>query len=320
MRDVHPAGLAWDMSNAGLPDWKLFERLRAHPRIFQLPFIVYGQFQGEEPAITSVIMKPVSDKTLMGTLLALRLKKAQTPILIVDDDATARDLYRQLAMQALPGHSIQVAENGVQALAMMENTVPGLVILDLMMPEMDGFTVLEKMRSQSATRAVPVIIVSGHLLTSEDVRRLDHRGVIFHSKDILTETEMVTVLQETMEDVKGLAQPTSLLVKQALVYLHQNYADTALSRQKLAQVINVSPQHLDRIFREELNLSVTKYLNRFRIQRAKELLLRTPDSITTIALRVGYNDAAYFNRVFRELANQSPGAYRKHDIREQSEQ
>lgn len=320
MRDVHPAGLAWDMSNAELADWSLFERLRAHPRIFQLPFIVYGQFQGEEPAITDVIMKPVSDKTLMGTLLALSPKQAQTPILIVDDDATARELYRQIASQALPGRSIQVAENGVRALAMMENTVPGLVILDLMMPEMDGFTVLEKMRSHSATRSVPVIVVSGYLLTPEDVRRLDHRGVVFHSKDILTDTEMVAVFQEMIGDAKGLAQPTSLLVKQALVYLHQNYADTALSRQLVAQAISVSPQHLDRIFREELNLSVTKYLNRFRIQRAKELLLQTPESITTIALRVGYNDAAYFNRVFRELENQSPGAYRKHGTREKTGQ
>lgn len=320
MQDVHPAGLAWDMSNAGLPEWKLFERLRAHPRIFQLPFIVYGQFQGEEPAITNVVMKPVSDKTLMGTLLALSPKKARSPILIVDDDATARDLYRQIAMQALPGRTIQVAGNGIEALALMENTIPGLVILDLMMPEMDGFTVLEKMRSQNATRTVPVIIVSGRLLTTEDVRRLDHRNVIFHSKDMLTDTEMVTVLQETLGDSKGISQPTSILVKQALVYLHQNYADTALSRQKIAQAINISPQHLDRIFREELNLSVTKYLNRFRIQRAKELLLQTADSITTIALRVGYNDAAYFNRVFRELANQSPGAYRKQDARDTTEQ
>lgn len=316
MRNVRPAGLAWDLSNAALADWKLFERLRAHPRIFQLPLIVYGQIQGEEAAFTDVIMKPVSDKTLTGTLLALSPMEAGAPILIVDDDATARDLYRQIAAKALPGRSIQVAENGVQALAMMEHMVPGLVILDLLMPEMDGFTVLEKMRSQSTTQSVPVIIVSGRLLHPEDVRRLDHRGVIFHSKDILTDREMVDVLQEIVGDVKGLTQTTSLLVKQALVYLHQNYTDTTLSRQKIAQAISVSPQHLDRIFREELNLSVIKYLNRFRIQRAKELLLQAPDSITTIALRVGYNDAAYFNRVFHDMENQSPGAYRKRGMRE----
>ncbi len=311
MRAIHPAGLAWDMSNTGLTEWKLFERLRTHPRIFQLPFIIYGQFQDETTTLTDVIMKPVSDQTFMGTLLALCPKEARSPILIVDDDATARNLYQQLAIQALPGRIIQTAQNGIQALAMMEDTIPGLVILDLMMPEMDGFTVLEKMRNQNATQSIPVIIVSGHLLTPEDVRRLDHRGVTFHGKDILTDTEMVTVFQEIVGDGKRLAQSTSLLVKQALAYLHQNYADTTLSRQKLAQAINVSPQHLDRIFREELNLSVTKYLNRFRIQRAKELLRHTSDSITAIAMRVGYNDAAYFNRVFRELENRSPGAYRK---------
>lgn len=318
LRQVHPAGLAWDMSNTGLPDWTLFEQVRSHPRIFQLPFVVYGQFPGEDQAITDVIMKPVSDKTLAGTLLALCPKETQAPILIVDDDVTARDLYRQIATQALPGRSIQVAENGVQALAIMENMVPGLVILDLMMPEMSGFTVLEKMRSQPATRTIPVIIVSGHLLTPQDVRQLDYRDVIFHSKDILTETEMVAVLQEMIKDVRGLAQPTSLLVKQSLVFIHQNYADTDLSRQKVAQAISISPQHLDRIFREELNLSMTKFLNRFRIQRAKELLLHTSDSITTIALRVGYNDAAYFNRVFHDLESQSPGAYRKHGMREKT--
>lgn len=313
VRERDLVGLAWELSHAQPADWALFERLRAHPRLVHLPVIIFGQGQGETQAITDILMKPVSDKTLVSNLIALTPPGANTPVLIIDDDARARDLYRQLVARALPGRGLLVAENGREALALMEETVPGLVLLDLMMPEMDGFTLLESMRARKPTQTVPVIVISGRLLTPDDIRRLDYRNVIFHSKEMLTETELAAVLQETIQDLSGLAQPTSLLVKQALVYLHQNYTDTVLSRQKIAQAISISPQHLDRIFREELNLSVTKYLNRFRIQRAKELLLTTADSITTIALRVGYNDAAYFNRVFRELANQSPGAYRRRD-------
>lgn len=309
LKKTRPAGLAWDLTSARPDEWKLFERLRAHPQLCQLPLIVYGEEQDAASGMTNVLMKPVSDKTILGTLIALCPAEEQRPVLIVDDDPDARALYQRLAEQALPGHRVRAAENGSQALAMMEGEVPGLVILDLVMPELDGFAVLDQMRSSAKTRHVPVVVMSGRLLSPDDVRRLDYGHVIFHSKSLLSPEETIEAIQLATSD-KTLSQATSLLVKQALVFIHQNYDRASLSRENIAEAIGASETHLDRIFRKELGLSPIECLNRFRIQQAKELLAGTSDDVTRIAFQVGFNDSAYFSRAFKKYTGESPSAYR----------
>src|SRR5258708_10895585 len=278
----------------------------------QLPLIVYGQEHSTASGMIDVLMKPISDKTLMATLIALCPDKAQGLVLIVDDDANALALYQKLAIQALPNHTIRSVENGVEALTLMEKDVPGLVVLDLMMPDVDGFAVIERMRANTKTRHVPIVVMSGRLLTSEDVRRLDYGNVVFHSKNLMTEDETSFAFQQAFSEPKSLSQPTSLLVKQALAHIHRDYSKASLSRQEIAAAIGTSKQHLDRIFSKELHLSVIEYLNRLRIQRAKDCLLHSTDDVPTFAMQVVFNDSAYFSRVFRKLVGQSPTEYRKH--------
>jgi signal transduction histidine kinase/AraC-like DNA-binding protein len=311
LRKVRPVGLAWDLGTAGSEEWVLFERLRTYPQLAQLPLIVYAEKPDSEPVMTNVLAKPISDRALIDTLIALCPLEKHRSVLVVDDDPDARQLYQALATRALPGRTIYAVENGAEALALMENEIPGLVILDLMMPEVDGFTVLQEMRTVPQTCHVPVVIMSGRLLTPDDVRRLDYGQVVFHSKNLLTEEEIAEALRQVLSDTTNLSQPTSLLVKKAVSYLHQHFHEESLSRAHIADAVGISQQHLDRIFRQEVGLSVNDYLNRLRIRRAQEYLTNTTDNITLIAMQVGFNDAAYFSRVFRKLVDQSPSDFRK---------
>jgi transcriptional regulator GlxA family with amidase domain len=102
---------------------------------------------------------------------------------------------------------------------------------------------------------------------------------------------------------------TSVLVKRAIAYFHQNY-DRPLSRQEIAKAIGVSKNYLSHIFRRELGLSPWEYLSRYRIKQAKELLSCTNNSVTEVALQVGFKNPAYFSRVFHEQTGLSPSAYR----------
>jgi YesN/AraC family two-component response regulator len=179
-----------------------------------------------------------------------------------------------------------------------------------MMPEVDGFTVLEQMRLNVRTRQVPVLVLSGKLLSLEDVRRLDYAQVIFQGKGLLSSDEALASLQRAMSGEQRLPQPTSLLVKQALAYLHQNYVNP-LTRSEISNAVGVSENYLNEIFRRELGISPLECLTRFRIQKAKELLCSSAKSITAIALQTGFDDAAYFSRVFRKVEGLSPQAYRQ---------
>jgi signal transduction histidine kinase/AraC-like DNA-binding protein/DNA-binding LacI/PurR family transcriptional regulator len=311
LREARPVGLAWDVGTVGSEEWVVFERLRTYPQLAQLPLIIYAQESEGAPAITNVLMKPSSDRDLIDILMAFCSVEKLRSVLIVDDEPDARQLYGALVAQALPGRSIYTAENGAEALSLMEEEIPGLVILDLMMPEVNGFTVLHQMRTNPKTRHVPVVIMSGRLLTSEDVRHLDYGQVVFHSKHLLTEEETTEALRQVLSDTANLSQPTSLLVKKAVSYLHQHYQEESLSRSDTAQMVGISLQHLDRIFRQEVGLSVNDYLNRLRILRAQEYLTNTNDNITFIAMQVGFSDPAYFSRVFRKQVGQSPKDFRK---------
>jgi YesN/AraC family two-component response regulator len=192
---------------------------------------------------------------------------------------------------------------------------PSLVILDLMLPGIDGFEVLDRMRADARTRQVPVVILSGRQLSLADVKRLEqHGGVQLQTKGLLAESEMIAALHHSLFGTDNLPPETSAVAKRAVAYLHQSYA-RPLSRWEIAAGCGVSEDYLTRVFNRELGLSPWDYLNRYRILRAKELLALTQDSIHQVSVKVGYSDPAYFSRVFRRLTGQSPTDFRRHPDR-----
>jgi signal transduction histidine kinase/AraC-like DNA-binding protein/ABC-type sugar transport system substrate-binding protein len=314
MATIQPAALAWDLGRASLRDWTLIQQIRSLPQLCQLPFILYGDAPPTRPGsatgLTNFLVKPLGGETLLEMINAMRPPAVIGPVLIVEDDPQALTLYGNLAATALPGHIIRAVEGGRDALALMAEETPSLVILDLFMPEVDGFTVLEQMRTQPQLRRVPVVVISGKVLSFEDIRRLDYALVTFHSKDILSPDETSASLHRALTGIETLPQQTSIVVKLAIAYLNQNY-HYAISRRELAATIGVSKDYLSHIFRQELGISPWEYLNRYRIKQAKALLLNSNESVTNIATQVGFNDLSYFNRVFLKHVGCSPRAFRE---------
>jgi CheY-like chemotaxis protein len=314
LQAIQPMALAWDLADASLSDWTLIQHLRSHPQLCHLPFILYSQEEdggsGLATGMTDVVMKPINGKTLIEILESIRPHGESGPILIVDDDPQACQLYQRLATYALPGFPIITAGNGAAALAILEKEIPCMVILDLMMPEVDGFTVLKQMRQNPRTRQVPVVVMSGKMLSLDDVHRLDYGRVTFYSKEHLSTEEALASLRRALSGEQTLPQPTSFLVKHALAYLHQNFANP-LTRQEIADAVSVSKNYLSEIFRQELGLSPWDCLTRLRLQKAKELLRATGNSITSVAAQTGFDDSAYFSRVFRKHIDMSPQEYRQ---------
>ncbi len=307
---VRPIAVAWNSTDAEHNAWPLVQRIRSHPQLCHIPFILGGEGTGPVPeGVTNVLLKPVSANTLTRIIQHLQPQSASGPILVVDDDLQARELYQRAAAAALPDHPILLADGGRAALQVLAHAVPSLVILDLMMPEVDGFMVLDQMRGAQRTHAVPVLVMSGQMLSFDDIKRLAHARVIFHSKGTLSMNETQATIQRALSGADALPQPTSVLVKRSLAYLHQNYT-RVLTRQEIADAVGVNAHYLTRIFRQEQGLSPWEYLNRYRIKQAKDLLRTTDASITVIAARVGFEDVTYFGRVFHKHVGCSPRAFR----------
>ena len=199
--------------------------------------------------------------------------------------------------------------DGRAALDILAGETPSLIVLDLMMPEVDGFAVLEALRGNSRTASVPVLVLSGKILSADDVRRLAEARVIYQTKDMLAEADLAESLRRTLAREEPLPPQTSALVKSAVAFIQQHH-DEPLSRQEIADTIGVSKDYLGRIFQQELGLSPWEYLIRYRVLRAKELLRTTDYSVAEVATRVGFDSATYFSHIFHREVGCSPRAFR----------
>jgi len=126
------------------------------------------------------------------------------------------------------------------------------------------------------------------------------------------ETNHVVLIEPGLTVERAVAAPpgyASSLVQRAVTFMQHNYA-APLTRQAIADSVGVSKDYLGRMFHEELGFSIWEYLLRYRVMRARVLLRSTDMSIAEIAERVGFPDAAYFSRIFRQRTGCTPREFR----------
>jgi len=312
-QDGKPVALAWDLENARPGDWSIVQKLRSYSQYCQLPLLLIhenigGMLSGGS-RLTNVLLKPAGKQMLQHVLNLLPQAVQRGEIWIIDNDPQALKYYQELINNSLSEFLVRAIHGGREALRLLEEETPDLVMLDLMMPDIDGFQVLEHLRSSIKTALIPVIVITGKILSYEDVKRLDAPKVMIQTKGVLSDLESVAEIQRVLTASNALPQPTSMLVKQASAFIQQNY-NRSFSLEELSKKIGVSKSYLSRIFKADTGISLWDYLNRYRVQKAKELLLLTDESITTIAADVGYEEVGYFGRVFREIAGCSPRTFR----------
>ena len=104
------------------------------------------------------------------------------------------------------------------------------------------------------------------------------------------------------------------MVKKAIAYLNKNAARPVI-RWQVAESVNISEDYLTRIFRREMGISPWDYLSRYRVQMASRLLTSTGMSVNEIAGQTGFQDQAYFCRVFKKITGMSPRRLREQGVK-----
>jgi CheY-like chemotaxis protein len=226
--------------------------------------------------------------------------KSQT-ILVVDDDPGILDMHSRLVAQT--GRRVITARNGREALAVVEQQTPDLILLDLMMPEMDGFEVLDELRARESTRDIPVIILTARILSDADIERCNRGVATILGKGLFSTEEAALMRQHTLN------RATQQLIRKAMAYIHARYSEP-LTREEIADHIGISADYLTDCFRQELSITPITYIRRYRIRQACELLRNSNQSITQVALAVGFSDSAHFTRTFQREVGSTPRAFR----------
>jgi len=198
--EVHPDVITLDAIMPGMDGWMVLSRLKADRDLQSIPVImltiVDNRNLGFSLGASDFLIKPIQRDVLVATVQRLSLKPT-APVLIVDDDKLTRDLVKR----SLESEGFQVVEanNGRIALEQMESTKPGLILLDLLMPEMDGFEFLAELRRQERWRSIPVVVVTAKNLDGADRTRLNGYVERILEKGAFTREELLRELRDLVK-------------------------------------------------------------------------------------------------------------------------
>ena len=156
----------------GMDGWAVLSALKADPDVADIPVvmltIVDDRNLGYALGASDYLTKPI-DRERLATVL--KQHRRDRPVLVVDDDADVRQLLRR--MLEPEGYTVVEAENGRAALERLRDVSPSVVLLDLMMPEMDGFEFVAEFRRHEAWRAIPIVVITAKDLSADDRERLN---------------------------------------------------------------------------------------------------------------------------------------------------
>jgi signal transduction histidine kinase/DNA-binding response OmpR family regulator/HAMP domain-containing protein len=173
-RELRPTVITLDVLMNTLDGWSVLQQIRNDPVLANIPVIMLSildeKHKGFALGASAYLTKPVDRTRLSAALEPYKSKGATPRALVVEDDDTTRELVRRLLVGE--GWAVSAAANGREALERLRSERPNLILLDLLMPEMDGFEFLAKLRESPELATTPVIIVTAADLSEEDRRRL----------------------------------------------------------------------------------------------------------------------------------------------------
>jgi CheY-like chemotaxis protein/anti-sigma regulatory factor (Ser/Thr protein kinase) len=174
-RTEHPRVITLDVMMPGMDGWSVLQALKSDPELRSIPVImatiVADRGLGYALGAADYLIKPFNREKLVEILNRYDCEPHPCQVLLVDDDEAAREIVK--AMLEKEGWRVVCAADGLEAIAEIEKQAPHLILLDLLMPNMDGFEFALHMRQRPDLRHIPVIVLTAKDLTAEDRIRLN---------------------------------------------------------------------------------------------------------------------------------------------------
>jgi CheY-like chemotaxis protein len=173
-RELHPAAVTLDIHMPDIDGWTVLAAIKGDPQLADIPVVLVtiedNRSRGYSLGATEYLTKPIDRERLIALLREISSPVARR-VLLVDDDEIMRESVRRVLEQEK--WEVTEASNGRTALQSLAQSVPDAIVLDLMMPEMDGFEFLEEMHRHDQWRDIPVLVLTAKDLNAEDHRQLN---------------------------------------------------------------------------------------------------------------------------------------------------
>ncbi len=203
-KQLKPYAITLDIMMPGRDGWTVLADLKNDPATRDIPVIVCSILEEDEKGFSlgasDYLVKPILQEDLLKALGRLNGNGDIHDVLVIDDDIKDLRLMEKILQQG--SYNPILAQGGTQGWEILLNRMPQAVILDLFMPDMDGFTILEKLRTNPNLRDIPVIVVSGAELTAEQQNQLTDFGQSLLHKGSITENELLSSLDKALKRIK----------------------------------------------------------------------------------------------------------------------
>jgi CheY-like chemotaxis protein len=205
IKNLKPFAVTLDIMMPGIDGWQVLDQIKADSETRSTPVIVCSIIEdlekGYNLGASDYLVKPILEDDLVNSLDRLNADGSIRDVLVIDDDPNDLRLIAKILSDDGRYKAI-LAEGGPSGWTIISSgTPPHAVIMDLFMPDMDGFQILENMRSNEALRDIPVIVISGMDLTAEQKEELNKLGQRLLSKGSFNEKELLTTIQRALERV-----------------------------------------------------------------------------------------------------------------------
>jgi signal transduction histidine kinase/DNA-binding response OmpR family regulator/ligand-binding sensor domain-containing protein len=250
--------------------------------------------------------------------------KTNYKILVVDDEPEIRDFIRSELEQT---YRVLTAPDGEQAMKTVFEQMPDLIISDVVMPVMDGFTLLGKLKTNSNVSHIPVIMLTSKTEHDDRMEGLDKGAEAYLTKPFNTDELLLTVenliknrrllrgkfsgAQDQKDKVKAVEFKSGdeKMMGRIMTILNNNIENPQLNVEMLAREVGISRVQLHRKLKELTGLSSSEFIRELRLKQAAELLREKRMDISQIAYSVGFSNRTHFSTAFRKFYGISPSEY-----------
>ncbi len=273
----------------------------------------------------------VGEMTALGSATALPAKESMPLVLIIEDN---QDVVHYLQSILREAYRLLVAQNGIEGVELAVETVPDIIISDVMMPEKDGFEVCRELKQDEHTSHIPIILLTAKGDLASKKEGLQTGADAYLAKPFDREELLIRLqkLIETQQRLKEKYQKVSLAnVPEAEIkndpelqflqklegVLRDNLGNEDFRiHPHLCRAMLMSRPQLYRKVRALKDRSPSEYLRYFRLQHAHQMLIETKEKVGDIASKTGFRDPSYFTKVYTAEFGETPGETRKHqDVR-----
>jgi CheY-like chemotaxis protein len=205
-REAHPHVITLDVLMPGMDGWSVLRELKADPKLANIPVIMItmadDRSTGYALGASDYLTKPIDRERLASSVQKYR-QGSQAVLVVEDDDDTREMMVRTLAND---GWTVREAANGRVALDRVGEAIPELILLDLMMPEMDGFEFISHLRENEAWQSIPVVVLTAKDITPEDHLRLQGNVRKVFRKASFSRDELIDEIRAAIEPRTGPAE------------------------------------------------------------------------------------------------------------------